>query len=235
MASDPIRAQYRRATGDVSQAEVVGQFLSFDPEQGAWPLSDQQRRILHEIEQVLHSARSDWIVKTLMPMIDITEQRVEPSLRTVDWFVTNYSKSHGICIGGINIHADYTDTRKHYMCRNFDPFRRNLKLTFVIDGRQCTTTVGQLNFIVWADTMGVLDFVRTHRSDIDSDMRVVCKATREQREKCLKDGGKRKRASLSREKNVKCRLTPTPKRWVQPCYAAGRGVYAAPPGEASAH
>ena len=178
MASDPIRAQYKRAIDDASQAETVGRFSSWDPDKGAWPLSDQQRRILHEVEQVLRRLRPDWIEAVLVPMIDSTEQRVEPSLRIVDWFVTNFSKSHGVIINGANIHNDYIDTRKHYMCRNFDPFRRNLKLSFEVDGRQITTTVGQLNFVVWADTTDALDYVRTHRDRIDADMRRVCRATK---------------------------------------------------------
>ena len=222
MASDPIRAQYNRATGDVSKAERVGRFLSWDPEKGAWPLSDQQRRILQEVEKVLMYFKSDWIEKILLPMIDVTDQRREPSLRIVDWFVTNYSKSHGISIDSVNIHADYVDTRKHYMCRNFDPFRRNLKLSFKVLGREVTTTVGQLNFITWADTKGVLNFVRLHRVDIDRDMRSICRAMREKRQKCNREGTKRKRTALSGERIVKCNVGPIPSHWVQPCYAAGR-------------
>ena len=224
MASDPIRAQYSRASEDASRAETVGRFTSWDPDKGAWPLSDQQRRILREVEQALRGFAPDWIEAVLVPMIDATDQRVEPSLRIIDWFVTNYSKSHGVCIGGVNIHADYIDTRKHYMCRNFDPFRRNLKLSFDAEEGRRTTTVGQLNFICWAFAQGVLQFCRDYRDDIDRDMRAVCRATREQRQRCSQEGTKRKRTSLSRERSVKCRVGPTPEHWVQPCYAAGRGV-----------
>lgn len=225
MASDPIRAQYVRAsTCSTAQAEVIGRFLAWDPEKGAWPLSDQQRRILHEVDRALARLPADWVETVLLPMIDSTEQRVEPSLRIVDWFVTNYSKSQGACIGGVNVHVSYIDTRKHYMCRNFDPFRRNLKLSFEACGRRFTTTVGQLNFIVWADAIGVLGYVRQHREAIDRDMRAVCRETREKRQQCKREGLKRKRTSLSSERSVKCRVGPVPDHWVQPCYAAGRAV-----------
>lgn len=208
LACDPIKAQYKRAsTNDESVIEQIGIFRAWDPEYGAWPFSAQQRGIM---EEVVAKIEPDWVSNVLIPMVDMTDSRTEPSLRLIDWFVTNYSKSQGVAINGSNIHVDYIDVRRAYQCRNFDPFRRNLKLNFMSpapENKSYYTTVGQVNFLLWAHSTGVLQYVRIHRAKIDEDMCGVCKRTRQQRQKCKENGTKRKRTALSKDRSVKCRIT----------------------------
>lgn len=208
VSGDPIKTQYRMASTSKT-AESVGEFRAFDPEHGSWPLSTQQHRILSE---VVSRMPAGWIADVLLPMANASESRSEPSLRLIDWFVTNYSKSHGVYIDGTDVHVDYVDVRRAYQCRNFDPFRRNLKLTFTApadDGalRDHHTTVGQLNFLMWAHNTGVLKYVREHRLAIDEDMCHACKRVR--RLKCEQSGAqtKRRRTALSKSRNVKCRIS----------------------------
>lgn len=206
LACDPIKAQYKKASNDESVAEQIGIFRALDPDHGAWPFSTQQRGIM---EEIVNKTGPEWVSTVLIPMVDMSEARTEPSLRLIDWFVTNYSKSHGIAINGSNIHVDYIDVRRAYQCRNFDPFRRNLKLNFTSpsDGKVYYTTVGQVNFLLWAHVMGVLEYVRVHKAKIDEDMCGVCKRTRQQRQICKENGTKRKRTALSKDRIVKCRIT----------------------------
>ena len=241
MAGDPLSAQYRLAVDDRAQAECIGPFSAWDPDHGAWPLSDQQRGILHEVLNDLRR-RPDWINSVLVPVVERDEavaaaDTAEPSLRILDWFVTNYAKSRAVFLDGINIHEHYIDTRRAYACRNFDPFRRNLKLTFVkstaTEPTELTTTVGQLNFILWADAMGVLAYVRQHRDAIDADMRHVCTINRERRKNCRQNGTKHKRTALSTARPDKCRLLATSSQWVQPGQAAGRNAAASASAAAS--
>lgn len=201
MAQDPLRAQYRQLHAGGSQApETVGCFLVQDPDHGAWPLTAQQRGVLNEVTRCIDS---DWIRNVLLPFTDTTESRHEPSLRLLDWFVTNYSKSKGTTLGGVLVHSEYVNVRRAYQCRHFDPFRRNLKVTFVVDGQPHYSTVGQINFLLWADHAGVLAYVRTNRVAIDKDMCETCRETRLLRKN---SSGQRKRTALSQGKNKKCRL-----------------------------
>lgn len=207
-ACDPLKAQYIQASDTPeSTAEMVGPFMAWDPDKGSWPLSEPQKRILVEVTTRVDD---DWIDNILLPLIDTEGGNSEcPSLRLIDWFVTNYSKSNGIAINDINIHAEYISVRKAYQCRNFDPFRRNLKITFMRNGTRYLTTVGQLNFVLWADSTGTLQYVKDNKNVIDENMTAICKATKQARNESKKNGTKVKRKSLSTDKIVKCRITKT--------------------------
>ena len=201
-AQDPLKQQYKRSSHTTKrQVDKVGIFEARDPERGVWPLSSQQRRILDEVTR---SIDGDWVGKVLLPAIDPSDKRVEPSLRLLDWFVTNYSKSNGTTLDGISVHADYVDTRRAYQCRHFDPFRRNLKLSFQFEDETHYTTVGQLNFVLWAHTAGVLEYVRANMAEIDDDMAQVCRKRREQRR--ADEGTPPKRVALSTDRHLPCRV-----------------------------
>ena len=200
MAQDPMREQYKRV--HTAAVEQIGFFTNEDPDHGVWPLSAQQRSILQDVTRRIDAG---WVRDTLLPFIDTSEERVEPSLRLLDWFVTNYAKSMGTTINGLLIYSSYVDVRKAYQCRHFDPFRRNLKISFVIDDKRHWTTVGQVNFLLWGHTTGVLKYVREHREEIDRNMCETCKETRKLRKRSI-SGIRRKRTALSKGKFVKCRL-----------------------------
>jgi hypothetical protein len=59
------------------------------------------------------------------------------SLRSIDWFVTNYSKKNNIVIKNngqyINVFQDYKNQLKGYSKKYFDPFRRNDRIMFKIE------------------------------------------------------------------------------------------------------
>lgn len=136
-------------------------------------------------------------------------KRNHPSLRLIDWFVTNYAKSRGLAIRGKGIYKLYKASLDQYRCWNFDPFRRNLKLSFQVspEGPVYYTTVGQLNFLLWADTTGILDYVKQHRDAIDQDMSTKCRDIRKHREEVKKTGKRRKRSPLSNNKGVLIHLS----------------------------
>ena len=201
LANDPIKAQYQRASMD-GVGERLGPFEIFDPDRGKWPLSPQQRRIMQEVI----AYDEEWIHDILVPLVSNTsDNRTEPSLRVLDWFVTNYAKSRGVSINNQQVHVNYIDVRRVYQCRNFDPFRRNLKITvYDRQGDKHYTTVAQVNFLLWAHTSGVLEYVRQHRQSVEDDMAQVCKFIRDHRQKCKKEGKPCKRQSLSAERKPSC-------------------------------
>jgi len=118
--------------------------------------------------------------------------------------VTNYSKKHpiiykvnppGLPERVVNINSDYKTWLWKHRRSHFDPFRRRTRLRFTLDGKEYTTTVGQLNFMYWASRYGVLDYARTHLAEIENDHTTTTKSKIKKEED--ETEGKRKRRQLS--------------------------------------
>ena len=99
------------------------------------------------------------------------------SLRTIDWFVTNYARRHNLFIRmgddstPVNIYLNYRTQLKAYSKQQFDPFRRRDRITYYYDEHSSVeTTIGQLNFFRWLDQTKILDYVIDHASEIEQDM-----------------------------------------------------------------
>jgi len=113
------------------------------------------------------------------------------SLRVIDWFVTNYSKKHNIMYEVSNdkksnriidknyegnkrqfiVYLNYKCQLKSYSKKQFDPFCRRERITYEYEeGKEITTTVGQLNFFKWALENCVLDYIDKHLIEIERDM-----------------------------------------------------------------
>lgn len=83
------------------------------------------------------------------------------SLRKLEWFVTNYSKTKHVTYTAPNgkmftVHVAYKSSLDGYSKKLFDPFCRTTRIEF--DG--LVTTVAQLNFIRWCITNGIIDYIR---------------------------------------------------------------------------
>lgn len=120
------------------------------------------------------------IASVIIPLVDGkatgsgSDTTTRVSLRTLDWFVTNYAKSQTLHITPLGadkatfaVHPMYKQTSSHYRRRNFDPFRRRHKVEFAHGGKVHATTVAQLNFIEWAHRHGVLRYCRAHLGEIE--------------------------------------------------------------------
>ena len=77
------------------------------------------------------------------------------SLRTLDWFVSNYSKKKNIMFTTssgrlFNVFMEYKSQLKSYSKRMFDPFNRGDRIVITdLDDNEISTTCGQLNFFRW--------------------------------------------------------------------------------------
>ena len=104
--------------------------------------------------------------------------------------MTNYAKKHSVVYsyaqrqGGVvtktllNVYSDYKCWLRNYRRKDFDPFRRRYRIFFSSSAdKEYETTVGQLNFIYWAHTYGVLEYARAHRQIIENDMNVIAKSS----------------------------------------------------------
>lgn len=74
-------------------------------------------------------------------LLDALQQQARyPSLRTVDWLITNYARKHAVTYEhegrSVNLCLAYKDQLRAYSKRQFDPFNRRKRIVFpIIDTR----------------------------------------------------------------------------------------------------
>jgi len=100
------------------------------------------------------------------------------SLRTLDWFVTNYARRRKVIIPHgdrkVHVYLEYKGCLKAFSKKLFDPFQRRDRLVITdAEGEPLHTTVGQLNFFRWAIENGILEYTANHLRDIETDMATV--------------------------------------------------------------
>ncbi len=139
------------------------------------------------------------------------------SLRSIDWFITNYSKKHNIYYliykksngessfdkeddsfrSNINVFHSYKSQLKAYSKKQFDPFCRRDRILFKIDtDTSVETTVGQLNFFKWAFTNLIIEYIEKHKDMIEEDMNTCLKIQKKQYSD-KKTNSRKKRQELS--------------------------------------
>ena len=112
--------------------------------------------------------KSNLLLTSLTKFFDAPENRERlhdilgngkgPSLRKLEWFVTNYSKANHVTYTAPNgkmftVHVAYKSSLDGYSKKLFDPFCRTERIQF----QGLTTTCAQLNFLRWAISNGILD------------------------------------------------------------------------------
>ena len=166
--------------------------------------------------QSLHNSFSKGYYKEQLFLITKGEKSV--SLRSVDWFITNYSKKHNIyykiykdkennytftnnnnttLIKNVNVFQSYKAQLKAYSKKQFDPFCRRDRLDFEINDTIINTTIGQLNFFKWAIDNLIIDYIVEHREKIENDMNNSLKEMKENGILYKKKGERKLRQELS--------------------------------------
>jgi hypothetical protein len=132
-------------------------------------------------------------------LVDVLSGPGKVSLRSIDWFITNYSKKNNIyyllhrdilghptdevnsaCTYSFNVHQSYKSQLKAYSKKSFDPFCRRDRIPFILDsGETFDTTIGQLNFFRWAITNNVIDYIVEHKKVIEDDMNMCLRKIKE--------------------------------------------------------
>jgi hypothetical protein len=115
----------------------------------------------------------DEIVQMLQGTSDI-------SLRVIDWFVTNFARSHNTSYilndQEFLVYRDYKSQLKAYSKKLFDPFCRRERIYFQVPNHApFLTTVAKLNFFRWAIEKGILSFIREHQEVIEKEMNLSMK------------------------------------------------------------
>ena len=149
-------------------------------------------------------------------LISILSDEKNISLRSIDWFITNYSKKNNTYYivyqdedknpsfddkdnnyhTNMNVFHSYKSQLKAYSKKRFDPFCRRDRLLFKVNETESVeTTIGQLNFFKWAISNLVVDYIELYRDEIEHDMNMSLKLMKENSDK--KDGSRKKRQELS--------------------------------------
>ncbi len=153
--------------------------------------------------------KSDRVERILLPFLT---QQSTVSLRLLDWIVTNYSKSYHLVLHGnrrsIHIHEGYRDSMNVWGCKNFSPFRRGPKIWFRHGNTRYESTVGQLNFLSWCSSIGLLNYATSHKEDIREHMQSASVQLRKVKNK------KRKRGPLSESPRRGCYVYIVPSEFI---------------------
>jgi hypothetical protein len=115
------------------------------------------------------------ITENINQMLPIVMGESKISIRVLDHFVTNYSKSKKVYYKLdkkiFDVHKSYKEQLDGYRKKLFDPFCRDKRIPFYYNENQyLITTVAQLNFFKWAITYKVLEYVNINFTDIYKDM-----------------------------------------------------------------
>jgi hypothetical protein len=114
--------------------------------------------------------KSTLLLASLSKFFEVPENREQlhniighgrgPSLRKLEWFVTNYSKTNHVTYTAPNgkmftVHVAYKSSLDGYSKKLFDPFCRTERIDF----QGLKTTCAQLNFLRWAISNGIVDLL----------------------------------------------------------------------------
>ena len=148
-------------------------------------------------------------------LLSILNNEKNISLRSVDWFITNYSKKYNTYYNiyknediytldenyklhsNINVFQSYKAQLRAYSKKRFDPFCRRNRIKFMCQGEEIDTTIGQLNFFRWAINNLIIDYILIHKKKIEHDMNTCLKEMKLQGSLMKKEGKRKKRQELS--------------------------------------
>ena len=124
------------------------------------------------------------------------------SLRSIDWFITNYSKKNNIYYliynnkegnpsfddehneyrNNMNVFHSYKSQLKAYSKKRFDPFCRRDRIEFTLGEEKVISTLGQLNFFKWAINNLILDYIKINYKCIENDMNICYNSIHKKKE-----------------------------------------------------
>lgn len=145
--------------------------IRFDPDP-----QTRRRKIHCKQELIVQSLQRFYAQRTdITEILPILLGTSALSLRLIDWFVTNYAKTHNTAYifegQEFLVYTNYKSQLKAYSKKLFDPFCRRERIYFQVPGQPSfLTTVGKLNFFRWALEKGVLDYLRLNATTVEAEM-----------------------------------------------------------------
>jgi hypothetical protein len=128
--------------------------------------------------------------KYIDQVIDLIDGTSDISLRILDWFITNYSKKYNTFYkiktneGEENFYVnnEYHKQLFGYTKKYFDSFCRGRKIVYHYRAADFPnfhidfiTSIAQLNYFQWVIRNKILNYVKSHRKEIEKDMKDTIK------------------------------------------------------------
>lgn len=154
---------------DVEQSPAPTIRYDPDPQTRKRKIHCKQELIVSSLQR-FYANRQD-----MQEIIQLLQGTSDVSLRLIDWFVTNYAKTHSTSyvLQGQEflVYRDYKSQLKAYSKKLFDPFCRRERIYFQLPNQPAfLTTVAKLNFFRWALEKQVLGYIREHQEEIEKEM-----------------------------------------------------------------
>ena len=142
-------------------------------------ITSKEELLLDTISKYFYNNKE---INSILPIIT-GESNI--SLRSIDWFVTNYSQLHNVTykikkknnLINFNVYSCYKNQLKAFNKRYFDPFCRinknnNMKriLFKYNENNYIQTTIGQINFFKWAIENDIIKYINDNYENIYYDM-----------------------------------------------------------------
>jgi hypothetical protein len=145
-----------------------------DPQTRRRKIHCKQELIVNSLQR-FYAGRND--INEIVAMLQGTS---DISLRVIDWFVTNYAKTHSTAyiLNGQEflVYRDYKSQLKAYSKKLFDPFCRRERIYFQVPNHPAfLTTVAKLNFFRWAIEKDILTHIRLNLEPIEKEMNTFMK------------------------------------------------------------
>lgn len=170
----PKRRPKKLVIMEVAQAQ--GPTIRYDPDP-----QTRRRKIHCKQELIVNSLQRFYAsVDNIAEIVAMLQGTSEISLRVIDWFVTNYAKTHttNYILNGQEflVYRDYKSQLKAYSKKLFDPFCRRERIYFQVPNHPSfLTTVAKLNFFRWAIEKNILTYIKLNQQDIEKEMNASMK------------------------------------------------------------
>jgi len=129
---------------------------------------------------------------------NIITRKTDTSIRIIDYFVTNYSKTYDTQYilrtpktdTHFFIYLEYKNQLSTHSKDYFDPFGRGKKIKYYCGDVILTTSIAQLNFFEWAIKNKIISYISKNLSTIKDDMKKYTKKIKEEKENYYSDSSK---------------------------------------------
>ena len=95
--------------------------------------------------------------------------------RLLDFFVVSFSRYNNVVYRVndkyVDVYNSYKAQLKTHTKKNFDPFRRSGKRTWDLANEKHETTLGQLCFLKWVMSLGIIEYVEANLTRIAQAMK----------------------------------------------------------------
>jgi hypothetical protein len=143
------------------------------------PISTEptRRRKIHCKQELIVSSLQRFYAgrNDIDKIVEMLQGTSDISLRVIDWFVTNFARTHNTSYilhdQEFLVYRDYKSQLKAYSKKLFDPFCRRERIYFQVPNHSpFLTTVAKLNFFRWAIEKEILQYIHKNQEVIEKEM-----------------------------------------------------------------